>query len=1359
MSEREATVLDGHWEVDRIAGRYEVELRRGDTDLVIEQLLIQHSQLPHKQLLLALIEAELIVFGEAQAAKSAYLRRFPDFTQDIELLLRKPLAPIPTPLSAGDRLGDYAIIKLVGRGAIGFVYLAQHTQTKEKVAIKILRVDRNSDYGEDYRELFRKEAVVNRPLHHPQIVKLLASGEHGELPYHVFEYIDGQTLENFIGQRMMDSRQAAHIIAEVADAIHFSHRCGVVHRDLKPSNIMLDRQGRPHVTDFGIALDHSELGTGACYVGTPLYMSPEQVRGSSHHLDGRSDIFSLGVILYQMTTGVHPFLPPKASLHTLKHSIEHIPAPPLRQRADVPKEFDQICMKALAKDPMQRFNTAGDFSIALRRYSRRKSLRHLWGLAACALLFLAIAAKWDIWSAAPSNLQTHNTHQSLTETNVPSNLAAEVSANPLATVLSATGPANMDSSIAAMLPHDASAASPADIDLAAALIVAGLKTNVAVDTVLWEYFGAASDKTLQTALIHLSAVAGLAPQRLVDRALVEQRPDVRAALLLALGSYPEAQFPRAARQELVAKVKQWYCLEPQPEMHSVCGWLLRRWGEESQLLELQRQLRFPAPSSHRQWFTALPNIAMIACRPNPAADTSADAPHILPTNDREQSLATASAAPLGDFAISAFEITAEQWAWVVGEAKIMPLAESGPPKNGISWHQCAAFCNQLSKASGLPDDQLCYENLSHDNYCEVPDAQQRLGFRMPTLAEWDYAARGTTTTARYWGRSDHFLTHYTNCRPHSSLKVIATGTLKPNGLGLFDALGNLTEWLHCPEIVGDAQHDCSTPRSIRGGSAWTSDSGVSAEAVYNMSSDLPSERMGLRVVQRLPASQIEPQGLGAELLATRLLDIGETDDQQLATAHPLEDRLLLQSGLSNMLGVIQRAESSSRGLLITNRSDSPLTLQAVSASGFVEMLNDEAPPPRLQPQQSIELQVALRTVAIGRQTANIDVTAVAEDGTVTTLSFPMTTFVSGPTIFALEDGLNVAEVMHFDFGRVAPGTTLRQLITLSNAGNLPLKLDLPSSTGAIRLINQKSTYQLAFQQYAFVEFELKPMTKGKFTGAIHIDTNDALVRQAKIEVTVEAVDLLQVPVFGVFRDGLWRLDYNRDGRPDRTIQFGETGDIPHVGDFDGNGIVELAVARRVDPELIAVHIRNVQPDGEIQVAIRSLTFGDGSLLVGDFDGDGRSDFAGVTTAPSGSYKWQIEADGDGKWDEAFEFGLPGDVPLCGDWLGIGREQAALFRRSSSGAAPQWIMKVEGDAPEPPVLHFGLHSDQPIAGDWNGDGKTDVGTFRFGNGTGAFLLNLDSDSANEGFVHLGGAGDVPLTFMAAPLPSAPLPSAH
>src|SRR5690606_13830771 len=132
-NEREATVLDEHWEVKRIAGQYEIALRRGEKNLSIEVLLAQHPLLPQKQLLLSLIETELIVLSESQAAKSAYLQRFPDFAQDIQAVLHKPLAMIPTPLAAGDRLGDYAIIKFLGSGAIGFVFLAEHTLNKAKV--------------------------------------------------------------------------------------------------------------------------------------------------------------------------------------------------------------------------------------------------------------------------------------------------------------------------------------------------------------------------------------------------------------------------------------------------------------------------------------------------------------------------------------------------------------------------------------------------------------------------------------------------------------------------------------------------------------------------------------------------------------------------------------------------------------------------------------------------------------------------------------------------------------------------------------------------------------------------------------------------------------------------------------------------------------------------------------------------------------------------------------------------------------------------------------------------------------------------------------------------------------------------
>ena len=1245
--------------------------------------------------------------------------------------------PSSIPLSPGDRLGAYVVIRLIGRGAIGLVYLAEDSQTKVQVAIKILRPDWERAFGDDYGDLFRKEAVVHQSLRHPQIVKLLGSGEHDSLPYHVFEYIDGPTLGEFSGTRTVDSIKAARIIADVADAIQYSHRCGVVHRDLKPSNILLDQQGRAHVADFGIALEHSELGTGSSFVGTPLYMSPEQVRGSSHHLDGRSDIFSLGVILYQMTTGIHPFLPPNASQDTLKHSIENIPAPPLRQRADVPREFDRICMKALAKDPMDRFNTAGDFAMALRRYSQRGWRRELWVLAACTSLLLA-GAMVVYWNR--NQVQTQPTNFAMesddsTTERIPSLPVPAVSQADLA---------SMDTSIAALLPNGVSQASPQEVDLAAALIVARLKVDANLPPSLWEHFGSGTDNTLQTALIHLCSVAGLDPQRLIDQALVEQRPDIRAALLLAVGEYSDVQLPLAARSAIAGKVLEWYCYQPQAAMHSVCGWLLRHWGEDTDALNLQNQRGFRAPSEQREWLEILPNISMIACYPHRSALDG-------------QSTATATAEPLDDFAISTFEITEAQWDWVMGDASNMPNNYAALPKTGVSWHQCAGFCNRLSEIMGLPDGEKCYEALPNNYYREVAEAHLRGGFRMPTLAEWDYAARAGTSTDRYWGRAERYLPKYANCRPRSFLMPIAGGLRKPNGIGLFDTLGNATEWIHDTTGLAETQPESLALRHIRGGSAWTIESGVTVDAEYTMAANLPSDRMGLRIVQRLIKQRADVGGLTVELQTSDQhgMEIegqsSPTETLRLAISSPSSPSSSPKLGVGQFLGRFQRGASIPRTLVVKNSSSIPVMLTSVTTSGCLRLLEEFALPQPLLPGESVQLPAAVESTGTTLQAGGVTLHTNAEDGVGEESSYPLNAYFSGPSIVAMEGGLDGAGSIRFDFGKVQPGTLVRQLVSLMNVGDQPLIISTPVAKGAICLSRPATSHQLAHRNHAFIEFELSPSSVGGVVvGSLEFETNDPSIPQVRIEAAVEAANLPMVPVFCVYRRGLWLLDYNRDGRPERTIEFGEAGDRPFVGDFDGDGAYELGVYRRVDNQRVELTIRTTSAGGHVNESTRSLQVPAGDLVIGDFDGNGRSDIGWVSLGEAGLLKWQIDINGDGLWDQTHEYGFPGDVPLAGDWLNTGRDNLGVYRQNLSGrTASHWFLRNDENVPESTRPPFGLINDQPVTGDWNGDGKADFGVYRIVNGVGTFLLDLDLDSDSESFLELGTEGDIALTFMAPP----------
>ncbi len=1354
MIEFGGTIRDDNWEVERIAERYEMALRRGESAISIEQLLIRHALVAQEALLLALIEAELDVLGERADAKQLYLERFPDHAKSIQQLFKSPFVPSALPLAPGDRVGDYRVVRLIGRGAIGLVFLAEDSHKREQVAIKILRPDRGRVGGNDYRDLFRKEAVVTRSLEHPQIVKLLSSGEHGSLPYHVLEYIDGPTLADFSGRPTMDSVKAARIIADVADAIQYSHRRGVVHRDLKPSNILIDRQGRAHVTDFGIALEHSELGTGSSFIGTPLYMSPEQVRGSSHHLDGRSDVFSLGVILYQMTTGVHPFLPPNASQHTLTHSIATIPAPPLRQRADVPKEFDQICMKALAKDPMDRFNTAGDFAIALHRYVRRGSRKEQWALIACAALLL-VGGLGFLWiRSAPRALSTNaaaNVGDLGADSAFDGSADFPTAADFPTPVVSSADLAHMDRSITALLPNGIGQAAPQEVDLAAAMILARLKAHGNVPSTVWTHFGASSDNTLQTALIHLCAAARVDPHRLIEQAVVEQRPDVRIGLLLALSEYTEQQLPSSDRAVILEKLTQWYCYEPGGATHSVCGWLLRRWNEDTETLRLQKQLGFTAPSEQRQWFGVLPNIAMVACYPG----------HATVSADSETSAAQLPT----DFAISTTEVTIAQWDWVMGDSRSMYLQPVSLPKTEISWHQCAAFCNRLTEVMGLADDEKCYEALPNHRYRGVDDAHLRRGFRMPTLTEWEFAARAGTTTDRHWGRSERYLANYANCRPHSLLKPVVGGLLKPNDLGLFDMLGNATEWIHNTPKSAESRSGDLAKRSIRGGSAWTLAAGVSASEDYTMEADLPSERMGLRLVQSLIepsdnaagliAEGLEAEGLEAEGLRVELQTLNNRSTQADDLSVPTESLGLTVSASAELstrqfLGSYQRGVSLPRTLVVTNRSPRPITLSAVMSSGCLRLLDDFAMPQRIGPGDSIHLKASVESSGGMLQPGQLTLHTLADDGTGEEFSCGLSGYFSGPMVAVLEGGLDSQGTIRLDFGKVRPGTSLQRLVTLSNAGNQLLTIGAPQTQGAIRLNGDPATHRLAHQASAFIEFEFKPLAEGQHVARLEFETNDPARPQVRVEAVVEAVRLPLAPVFGVYRQGLWLLDHDRDGRPDRRIEFGKAADQPFVADFDGDGVYELGVYRRVDEQHVELRMRSESAEGQISESTRSLQVPQGRLVVADFDGDGRSDVAWVSPGQDGLLRWQINHDGDGVWDRSDEHGSAEDVPVVGDWIGSGRGLPGAYRpHAATGVATHWLLSGQKDAQEPLSASFGLPGDQPVVGDWNGDGKTNIGVFRVIDGTGTFLLDHNLDPHSESFLRLGTDGDIAITFMAQP----------
>ncbi len=278
---------------------------------------------------------------------------------------------LKSPVSTvGTIIGNYEVLSVLGRGGMGIVYKARHRTLNRIVALKMILSGLHG--GSMAVQRFLSEAQAVAALQHPGIVQIFEIAEHQGLPYFSLEYVEGEDLHSSLKGQPWSAKPAAELVACLCDAMQYAHDHQILHRDIKPANILLDAEKRAKISDFGLA---KKLDTGdsvtrdGSVMGTPSYMPPEQARGDASAISPRSDVYSLGAVLYQMITGRAPFVS-DSMMDTLVQVIHRDPVQPRELQPGVPIDLETICIKALQKEPNNRYQSCKELAEDLRRYVR-----------------------------------------------------------------------------------------------------------------------------------------------------------------------------------------------------------------------------------------------------------------------------------------------------------------------------------------------------------------------------------------------------------------------------------------------------------------------------------------------------------------------------------------------------------------------------------------------------------------------------------------------------------------------------------------------------------------------------------------------------------------------------------------------------------------------------------------------------------------------------------------------------------------------------------------------------------------------------------------------------------------------------
>ncbi len=802
---------------------------------------------------------------------------------------RDPASELPR-----EQLGPYRLLRPLGQGGMGMVYLAEQNPLGRQVALKLIRPVLASSAIVGRR--FRREAMAVAQLQHPHIVTIYDAGEEDGFPYLVMEYVPGRGLDEILREaaesgKPLPVREVLQYVQGIASALDCAHQAGIIHRDVKPSNIRITPEGRPMLLDFGLARG-GELPTVSSddrFRGTPFYASPEQVAVRRTNIDARTDIYSLGVTLYESVTGEVPFR--GETTEQLFHQIlVRSPRFPRKLNPSISRDLEAVILKAMEKDAGRRYASAQEFADDL------EALLEMRPVKATPANAWQMAAKW--------------TRQR----------PAAALAMLFATILLIGGPLGY-----AWLSHSSKVRIQAERDAAdeqrAAAVAAGKRLEASLDEVLRLSDVLATDELLQESdalwprrpalLARFQDWLGRAEQVLARRPEHERTRDhlrtrfEEFAQNPTRATAPEAlrwqlattedllqrmntldttranvadrvQMTRSLQQSLEDSAEAWdeiateiflselyheYELEPQT------GLVPLGINYETGLAEFWFVESGEAPEKHPdkdEWAMHPETGLILVLLPETTFRIGTRSSDELggmrvPANEFPSQLVT-----LEPFFLSKYEFTQAQWKRFVG---------SNPSSYDETSHDGRKRITPIHPV----------ENMSWDECLEVV---QRLGLTLPTEAQWEYAARAGTRTAWWNGNRKQDLDGYANlvddyCRRnggHEDWKYETwlndgftmhspVGTFLPNGFGLYDTVGNIAEW--CLDAYGNYELPyeegtglrilpdsvIKTSRVLRGGSYLGMASECRSATRYVLDRSQRANHVGVR-----PAMRVERQG-------------------------------------------------------------------------------------------------------------------------------------------------------------------------------------------------------------------------------------------------------------------------------------------------------------------------------------------------------------------------------------------------------------------------------------------------------------------------------------------------------------------